>query len=330
MRRSRYLLSRVLWTVFAAWLVLSGTFFLFAYTPDPNETLVGFNAGFGAAVTGGNVSAAQEEAVEAYRDARNYDQPIGERYLRWMVAYATFDWGVSYTYGEPVRDVILDRGAVTMLYLVPAVVLSVVVGTVVGLFSAMRRRTGVDYVVRSLSYVGLGVPNFWLASVLALFGLSQFEIFALSRWNDAPPTSPDNLPLLVVAGVTVTVHLLAIQVRYARSESRSYLPEQFVKMVRAAGAAESRVARHVLRNAAVPLVSLLFSELLLAILVDVFVVEAVLDVPGLGLAAFEAIESRDIGLVLGTWLLPMLLVLWGSLLQDVLKTVLDPRIGSEQ
>lgn len=330
MTRTRYLLSRLAWTVFAVWLVLTGTFLLFAYTPDPNETLTGFSAGYSAAVSGGNVSAAQQEAIEAYRDARNYDQPVHERYLRWMTAYATFDWGVSYTYGEPVRDVIADRGVVTLLYVVPAVLLSVVVGTLAGLYSATRSGSVSDYLVRSLSYVGLGVPNFWLASVLALFGVSQFDIFALSRWNDAPPTSPDNLPLLIVAGVVVLVHLLAIQVRYAHSESRTYLPEQFVKMARATGAGESRVARHVLRNAAVPLSSLLFSELLLALMVDVFVVEAVLDVPGLGLAAFAAIQNRDIGLVLGTWLLPMLLVLGGGLLHDTVRTVLDPRTATEE
>ncbi|PSQ16958.1 ABC transporter permease [Halobacteriales archaeon QS_8_69_26] len=326
MRGRRYLLARLAWTVFAAWLVLSGTFFLFVYTPDPNENLVAFGAGYAAAQEGGNVTKAQQEAVEAYREARNYDQPIHQRYLKWVTAYATFDWGVSYTYGQPVRDVVLDRGYVTALYLGPAVLLSLLVGTLAGLFSATRRRSVLDYVGRSVTYIGLGLPNFWLAQILALVLIAEFEVFELSRWNDASPTSPDNVPLLAVAGIVIAVHLIAIQTRYARSETRELLPEPFVKTLRSTGASEVGVARHVLRNASVPLVSLLFTEVLVAVMVDVFIVEAVLDVPGLGAAAYRAIESRDIGLIIGTWMLPVFVVLAGTLLQDSIKTLLDPRL----
>lgn len=330
MKGWRYLLARLAWTVVVAWLVLSGTFFLFAYTPDPNESLVAFGAGYEAAQEGGNVTKAQQEAIEAYRSARNYDQPIHQRYLRWVTAYATFDWGVSYTYGQPVRDVIVEKGYVTMLYLLPAVLLSLAAGTVGGLFSATRRRSVLDYFGRSVTYVGLGLPNFWLAQLIVLFGIAEFGVYELSRWNDAPPTSPDNFPLLVVAGVVVAVHLLAVQTRYARSETREYLPEPFVKTLRSTGASEVGVARHVLRNAAVPLVSLLFTEVLIAVMVDVFIVEAVLDVPGLGLAAFQAIERRDIGLVIGSWMLPVFVVLGGGLFQDSVSVLLDPRLRDEE
>lgn len=329
MSRRRYLLARLAWTVFAAWLVISGTFFLFAYTPDPNESLVGFGAGMAAAQEGGNATKAAQQAVEAYRDARNYDQPVHERYLTWIEAYATFDWGVSYVYGQPVNKVVLEKGHVTALYLVPAVLLSLAVGTLAGLLSATRRRSVPDYVGRAVTYVGLGLPNFWLAELLVLLAITEFQVYAVSRWNDGSPTSPQNWPLLAVAAAVVAVHLLAIQTRYARSETREFLPEPFVKTLRSTGASGTSVARHVLRNAAVPLVSLLFTEVLVAVMVDVFVVEAVLGIPGLGQAAFQAIERRDIGLILGTWMLPMLVVLGGSLAQDAVNVVLDPRLASE-
>jgi len=330
MSRWRYVLVRLAWTVFAAWLVLSGTFFLFAYTPDPNEVLAEWGAGYAAAQSGGNVTEAQQEAEEAYRSARNQDRPITDRYVGWVVAYGTFDWGVSYTYGLPVRDVILQRGYVTLLYLLPAGILATVVGTLLGLYSGLRERSLPDYLVRSLSYVGLGIPNFWLATVLVLVGVNEFELYTLSRWNQAAPTSAENVPLLAVAGIVVAVHLLAVQLRYARSESRSYRPKAFVKLVRSTGASEYTIARHVFRNAAIPLSSLLFTELLVVAMVDVFVVESVIEVPGLGAAAFEAIKNRDIGLVIGTWMLPTFVVLGGSLLQDLTTSVLDPRIGSDE
>ena len=329
MSRRRYLLGRLAWTVFAAWLVISATFILFAYTPDPNENLVGFAAGMGAIQEGGNATEAARQAVEAYRDARNYAEPIHQRSVTWLEAYATFDWGVSYIYGQPVNKVVIDKGYVTALYLVPAVLLSLVAGTLAGLLSATRRRSIPDYVGRAVTYVGLGLPNFWLAQLLVLVLITEFQVYEVSRWNDGNPTSPQNWPLLAVAGVVVAVHLLAIQTRYARSETREFLPEQFVKTLRSTGAPGTSIGRHVLRNAAVPLVSLLFTEVLVAAMVDVFIVEAVLGIPGLGQAAFQAIERRDIGLILGTWMLPMLVVLGGSLAQDAINVALDPRLASE-
>ena len=83
-----YVVRRTLWAALAAYLVLSGAFFLFAFTPDPNEELVKFGAGYAAAVQGGDVSAAQAEALQAYREARNRDEPILDRYANWMIGYA--------------------------------------------------------------------------------------------------------------------------------------------------------------------------------------------------------------------------------------------------
>jgi peptide/nickel transport system permease protein len=317
----RYVLARLGWTVFAAWLVLSASFLLFAYTPDPNESLVAFGAG------GGEAGA---EAVEAYREARNYDQPILDRYLGWMGSYATLDWGYSYTYGKPVIDVVAAKSVVTLSYLLPAVLLSLLVGTLLGVVSAAREGGPLDVVGRSLSYLGLGTPNFWLANFLVLIGISYLDVFTLSNYGgEAGLYSAENLPLVVVAGVTVGVHLLAVQARYTRSEVREYLPQDFVKTLRSTGASGVSVVRHVLRNASIPLVSLLFTEVLVVLMIDVFVIESVLDVPGLGLAARRAIDRRDVGLILGTWILPMLVALLGGLLQDTLYATLDPRVGSD-
>lgn len=334
MSARRFLLRRVLWTVFATWLLLSGTFLVFAYAPDPNEALVGFGAGFGAATSGENASEAAQEAMATYREARNYDDPIHERYLRWMVGYATLDWGRAYTErtddgDASVTAIIAERGRVTVAYLLPVVVLAALAGVLVGLHSALREGSLLDLVGTPLAYAGLGVPAFWLAEALVLLAGQHLGLY-IDTWRDGGLGTLENQALLAVAAVAVGVNVLAVQARYTRSESREYVSASFVTTLRSTGAPARDVARHVLRNAAVPLLSLLFTDVLVVVLITVYVVEVVLGVPGVGALAYGAIQNRDAGLILGTTLLPMLVVLGGNLLQDVAYAVLDPRLRSAE
>lgn len=321
-----YVLRRVAWTVFAAYLLLTGAFLMFAYTPDPNEALVRFGAGVGAE----NPVEAQEEAIAAYREARNRDVPVLERYRDWMVGYATFDWGHSYSRGEPVADLIADRLPVTLAYLVPAVVLATLAGVVLGLVAAFDRHGVVDVSVTSLSYLGLGLPAFFLGELLIAVALRQFGWYGVMWDTRYGLWTRQNLTSLALPGLVVAANLLAVQVRYARAEALEYLPADFVRRLRAGGASTLDVARHVLRNAALPLVSLVFTEMLAVLFVSIFVLEVVFDVPGVGALAYSAIQQRDTGVVLATTLIPAFVGLFGNLIQDVAYTVLDPRVDYDE
>jgi peptide/nickel transport system permease protein len=320
-KRSRYLLARLAWTVFAVWLVLSTTFFFFALTPDKKEPRIAYFAG------GGEAGA---EAVEEYNERRGYDDPLLDRYVRWLGAYATFDWGYSFTFERPVTDVLVDRSKVTLSYLVPTALVSILVGTLVGVAAAMRERSVLDSLGRGIAYLGLSLPNFWLAEILLLVGLGYLNVFAMESYGaGASPYSPGNVPLVAAAGLAVGVNLLGVQVRYTYTETRGHLPEAFVKLLRSTGTSGVGVGRHLLRNAAVPLSALLFSDVLVTTLVNVVVVETVLGVPGVGAVLLTAIEQSDLGLIVGTWMLPVLVVLLGGLCQDLLTTALDPTVGTE-
>lgn len=326
---------RVLWTAFAAWLLLSGTFFVYAYTPDPNEHLAEFAAGYAAAQQGEDPQRAAEEATRAYREARDRDRPVLDRYVRWVVAYATLDWGLSNTEtttgGDPsVTAIVAERGVVSLAYLLPALVLATLGGVAVGLYSATMEGTLGDSVGSTAAYALLGVPNFWFAEVLFVYALTELSLFGIENWSPGGVHHPDNQVLLALAGIVVGTNVLAVQARYARAESREYVPAAFVRTLRSTGASAVSVGRHVLRNAAIPLVSLLFTDVLVLVMITVFVVEVVLGIPGLGKTMYDAIENRDIGLVLGTTMIPVLVVLVGNLLQDVAYVALDPRIDFEE
>lgn len=317
-----YVLRRVAWTVFAAYLLLTGTFVLFAYTPDPNEVLVAFGAGYGAE----NPVEAQEEALSAYREARNRDEPILERYRNWMVGYATLDWGRSYNRGQPVVDLIAHRLPVTLAYLVPAVVVATLLGVGLGLVAAFDRHGILDVLVTSLSYLGVGLPAFFLGEALIAVAIRELGWYG-ALWDPRYGLwTRQNLSSLALPGIVVAANLLAVQVRYARAEALEYLPEDFVRRLHAGGASTLDVARHVLRNAAFPLVSVAFTEMLAVLFVTVYVLEVVFDVPGVGKLAYEAIQQRDVGVILATTLIPAFVGLLGNLIQDVAYTVLDPRV----
>lgn len=325
----RYVALRLAWTVVAAFLVLSATFFLFAFTPDPNEALVEFGAGYQAALAGENATEAAQEAVAAYREARNRNLPILDRYVGWMVDYATLDWGPSHSHGEPVLSVIAEYGKVTLVYLVPALLLSVLGGVGIGLYSAVNRRTPLDYLVRTFAYVGMGIPNFWLAEVLVVLLISQFGWYGAAWDGRYGAFATTNLATLAIPGVVLVTSLLAVQARYARAESSEFVSAEFVKTLRASGAGRLQVARHVLRNASLPLLSLFVSEVVATLFIAVFVVETVLEIPGYGYMAFQALEARDVGLILGTTMIPLLVGILGNLAQDVAYTALDPRVDYE-
>ncbi len=326
MSRWWYLARRVAWTVVAAWLLLSGTFLVYAYTPDPNRALVGFGAAQAAAMQGENATAAAQQALAAYDEARNYDEPLLERYTRWVVGYATGNWGESFTHREPVIDVIADRAPFTLVYVIPGIVIAVLLGVLLGLLAATSRSTLADYVVTVVAYSGLGIPAFVLGDLLLVLALREFAWYGVLYDSRSGLFTARNLTSMALPAFVVGANVFAVQVRYARAESLDHVASDFVKRLRASGGGTATTARHVLRNAALPLVSLFFTETLTVLFVTIYVVEVVFQVPGLGKLAYDAIEARDIGVILATTMLPVFVGVFGNLVQDVAYTLLDPRV----
>jgi len=321
-----YLLGRLAWTLTAVWLLLTVGFLVYAYTPDPNIDLVRFAAGQGAVQGGGNVTAAQEEAVAAYREARNYDQPVLERYTRWMVNYATLNWGWSFMENRPVSAVLADRGPVTLAYLLPGLVVGTLLGAAAGIAGAVTRGR-FDRLGTLVAYAGIGAPAFLLAELSLLVAVERLGWLGVHWDSRYGLWTAQNADAVAVPGAVVALNVFAVQLRYARAEALEYVPADFVKRLRASGASTYHQGRHVARNAVVPLVSLFFTETLGLLFVSIYVVEVVTGVPGVGKVFYDAVQRKDVGLVLASILLPSLVVLLGNLLQDLLYAALDPRIG---
>jgi peptide/nickel transport system permease protein len=311
-----FLTRRVLWTVFAAWLFLSATFFAIALTPDPNKNMLRFGVMFS-----GGSEAEQESAVEQYEEMRGFDDGLLKRYADWMVGYATLDWGYSFVYEQPVIQVLKDRLPVTMAYLIPAILIASLLSIVTGILGAITQGSIPDRLANSVSYLGIGLPAFFTATLL-------------QRWFEVPRVNPalgyldpQNMIALAFPAFVLGVNLYAVQAWAIRAEAIEIVPAEFVKTLRANGAGTLRTGRHVLRNAISPVFALLVSELLVVLFVGVYVVELVFGIPGAAEASFRAFQDRDIGLVIATIVLPVVVALLANLVLDVISAYIDPRVS---
>jgi peptide/nickel transport system permease protein len=314
-----YVVRRVAWALVATYLILTATFGLLVLTPDAGAASLTFEA----ATSGEDAEAAQQ----AYERRTGRSKPVLERYRNYLVNVATLHWGWSDTRSQPVTAALADAWPYTLLYGVPALCLSVVLGLAVGLYSATHRHTTADRLATLVAFLGLSVPNFWLGIVLILLFAVELGWVPVVFDPSLPTFSPANARQLVLPVLTLATSTVAGQMRYARAETMEYLRAPFVTAARSKGVSERRVLGfHVLRPALVPLITVLVSDLLGVVVTASYLVEYVFGIPGIARLNYRAIVNGDTALVLGTTTVFVLVAVLGNLLQDLAYTVLDPRI----
>jgi len=329
-RVGRRLAVRLLLAVFSWYVVLSVVFGFVVLTDDPTVGQVRFGAARACEGPSEQREACIEERVAAYEEMKNLNDPIHERYARWLVDGSTFDWGRSHSLKAPVTVLIADRLPYTLLYVVPAMALSSVAGVAAGALLGLREGSWLDRVGTVVSYGGLGVPNFWLATVLLWYFTQDNLVLNGAVDPEKGALAPANLEAALLPTLVLASTLFAGQLRYARAETLEHAGSEFVSLVRAKGFGDLGVGKRILRVAAAPLASLLFVDLLGVLVINVYVIEYVFELPGFGALSYTAIVQQDLPLVLGTALTVALVGIVGSLLQDVAYSVLDPRVRDDQ
>lgn len=310
----RRALKRLAFAVIALYLVISLTFAVVVLTPDTN-----LRGELGTAAWAG---ASEEELAEirsTYLEARDRNAPLADRYVDWVVDVTLFRWGLSPTQNEPVVDVVAGALRQTAAYLIPGVVAATIGGTALGLHSARRRGSVSDRAGRVGSYVLLGLPSFWLATLgVALLTGAGGPVAAVRGeagllWTVVAPAG------IVAAG------LVAGQVSLTRAHSVDHFGTNYVRFLRAKGLSEGGIAWRVLRNVVVPILSLLAAELFSVLVLTVVVVETVFSIEGIGWLMYVATENNDIPLILGTTMVFAVVGIGGSLVADLASAWLDPR-----
>lgn len=298
--------------------VAAVTFALTEISPfDPVNAYVGAES---------NVSA--ERKAEIAR-AWGFDQPLYERFGRWISNVAQGDLGNSIVAGgQPVAGEIAARAGASMVLVGGALALVLVGGLVFGVLAAALRGTFFDWLVRTLCYFNTAAPSFWIG-LLALYVFS-IELGWLPAGGTSDPRAIDSggvdLAHLILPMVILALTQYAWFTLYVRNTLLEVLREDHVQFARAQGIGEVAVLlRYALPNALIPFVTLLGTNLA-ELVGGTILIESIFGWPGLGLLALEAARSEDIPMIVGITLAASVLVVLGNLLADVLYRVLDPRV----
>ncbi|MFI5013410.1 MAG: ABC transporter permease [Hyphomicrobiales bacterium] len=273
---------------------------------------------------------ASPAAVAALAHKLGLDQPAPQRYLQWILGLLSGDLGVSYAYSTPVSELISGGLAISLPLAVMAMALTVVIALSLGVFAAARHNTLADTGVMGVSQIGIAIPNFWFAILLILLFAVRLHWFAAGGfpgWADGPGAA---LRALILPAVALAVVQAAILARVTRSSIIEVMREDFVRTARAKGLTKrAALWRHVLRNAMIPVVTIMglqFANLI----AGTVVIENVFYLPGLGRLIFQAINNRDAIVVRDCVMLLAALVVAVNFVVDLVYVAIDPRLKAHE
>jgi peptide/nickel transport system permease protein len=274
----------------------------------------------------GESSDINKQALEQIRQDLGLDQPLIVQYGRWLWGAVQLDFGNSYWTRQPVTEELKRRYPITANLAVMSLLLGTLIAIPVGVLSAVRQDTLADYAARVFVIAGLSLPNFWLA-ILIILGLVYYFQW-LPPLNYAPFWVDPwlNVKQLLFPALVTGYRLSAIGARMTRSSILEVLRDDYVRTARAKGLREFVVVlKHALRNALLPVITIIGLELL-TLFGGLVVIETVFTIPGIGRYLVDAITHRDYPSVQALVFMFSVLVVTVNLLVDIVYGFLDPRI----
>jgi peptide/nickel transport system permease protein len=300
----RFLLRRLIQSAVAILGTITLVFFIQRLAGDP--TLLMLPEG------------ATREDIETLRHQLGFDQPLAIQYLDYLAQLARFDLGQSLVQRVPVLEIIAARLPYTLYLAGSALLVAVGIGLPVGIVMAVRRDTKLERVLMALVLVGQSMPTFWSGILLIL-------LFAVTL-GVMPSSGVDGIRSVVLPAVALGALTMATYARVARTAVLEELGRDYVSAAQAKGLLFRRViSRHILRNAATPIITISALEIA-NLLAGAVIVETVFAWPGLGQLAVQSIAARDFPIVQSIVLLSAFVSIALNLAADILYSVVDPRI----
>jgi ABC-type dipeptide/oligopeptide/nickel transport system permease component len=307
-----YILKRLLLAVPTLFAVLTIVFVLARVLPgDPAQTILGDQA--------------SQEALQSMRHRLGVDKPIGTQYLDFLLNAVRGEWGNSLVTGKPVVEEVRNVLPYTVDLTVTSIVLGALIGVPLGVWSALRRNTWVDYLARIGSLLGLSFPAFVSAILLLLafaIQLRWFPVISTGRLDDPI----ERLRSLALPAVNLGIIMAAYVTRVTRSSMLEVLGEDYIRTARAKGVPTRAVIwRHAFRNGLIPVVTVV--GLYLGILIGNSVLtEIVFNRPGLGKLIVSALNQRDYTVLQGMMVVYAFIIVLVNLLTDLTYGFIDPRV----
>ncbi|MFF2846403.1 ABC transporter permease [Streptomyces sp. NPDC058001] len=270
---------------------------------------------------------ASPEQIAAARHSIGSDQPLPQQFVDWIGQLAGGDLGTSFVSSLPVGPEVSARLNVTVPLTLAAFVLAILIAVPAGFVAAYRRRTWYGALLSGVSQLGLAVPVFWLGMILiAVLALNAGWLPAGGFPQDGWSEPAQAIRSLVLPVVTIALVMSASLIRYVRSATLDVLGSDYLRTARALGSSFARAMwRHGLRNASVPVISILGIELA-STLLGAVVVESVYALPGLGSLLATGIAQHDYPVIQGVLFVSTLAVLVIGFVADLVQRIIDPRL----
>ena len=295
-------------------------------------SLVHLAPGDAALVIAGDSGAGDPELIEEIREDLGLDDPYLIQLSRYVGDVASGDLGTSYRFNESVTSLIGDRIWPTILLVTTALLFAIVIGVLVGIFTARRPESPVSHGVTVFSLVGYSMPVFWTGYLLIIAFASNVRWFPVAGMRDVRFEGNrfeewlDIAHHLVLPALTLGLIYLAQYSRLSRASMLEVLQSDYVRTARAKGLAERKVVyKHALRNAVIPVITIAGLQFG-ALLSGALLVETVFNWPGLGRLAADSVFQRDAPVLLGVLICSAVLVVVINILTDVVYRMIDPRI----
>jgi peptide/nickel transport system permease protein len=270
---------------------------------------------------------ADQEAVQRWLQQRQLDLPLPVQYLAWLRSIGRGEWGESLLYNRPVGDLIREKLPATLMLTVTSFVIALALAVPLGTLAALRAGSLLDRILSFLALGGLSLPSFWLGMVAIM--LFSYHLQWFPATGVRLPAEQGALTLLchlLMPVMVLTIGIFCHYVRYVRQAVREVLHQDFVRTARAKGLTSQQVLyRHVLPNAAVPLITIAALSLPY-LFTGAAVVEHVFSWPGMGRFIIAVTLGRDYPAIMAVNLLVAALVALANLAADLLYALLDPRV----
>ena len=279
-----------------------------------------------------------ESVRDGWRRAYGLDRPLGEQYVRYVASVFRGDLGFSFSLQRPVAAALADAMPNTLLLMAAGLIGAFAIGIGTALAQVRNRGRWVDRLLNGISLTFFSVPDFWLALLVLVAFAYWVPIFPIGGSVDPimyDVLGPggrlaDRLKHLVLPAVTLMLLYFPLIARHQKAALLDVIPSEYVTTARAKGVPESAVInRHALRNALLPVITLL-GIAFPALLTGAVFVEKVFSWPGMGLLIVNSIQSRDYPLLTASVILGSVFVVIGSIIADLLYRAFDPRLRDER
>lgn len=267
-----------------------------------------------------------EEQKDALRETFGLNDPWPVQYIKWVGGMLQGDFGTSFRSREPITDQILRALPITIELALLAIAFSIVVAIPLGVISALRQNSQVDFWARVAGLIGLSVPSFWLATLFLLFTSLTFRWVPSVVWISPFEDPFGNLKQMFLPALALSVQLMAVEMRMVRASMLEVMRQDYIRTAWAKGLNLNTILyRHALKNAFIPVITIIGIQLG-ALMGGSIIIEQIFGLPGIGWTMLQGIFNRDYPVVQVASLFLAVTFVLINLAVDLSYAVLDPRI----